>query len=76
VPRDRNPENNRYVATYADEDILDAVRECDPPTTTAIADAVGCNQSTAYRRLTELADDGTVERQKVGNTNVWFVVDE
>lgn len=75
MARDRNPENSRYVDTYADADFLDAIRECDPSTTTEIAEAVGCNQSTAYRRLDTLAKEGEVESQKFGNTNVWTLTE-
>lgn len=62
---------SRFVEEYTDEAFLDAIREQEPPTTTNIADAVGCSRTTAYPRLQALEDEGKVVGEKIGNVNVW-----
>lgn len=40
-----------------------------------VADAVGCSYETAYKKLHQLANEGTITRKKVGNANLWVVED-
>ena len=73
--RRRNPENKRFEAEYDYDDFLKAIASGDSVTTGDIADEIGCDRSTAYRRLGELEERGEVESSKVGNANVWSLVD-
>lgn len=41
--------------------------------TSDVAEEVGCGRRTAYGRLTELAEDGVIERRDVGNSIVWLL---
>ena len=70
---ERDEDSGQFTPTFSDEDFLEAVREGEIPSTTKIADAVGCKYRTAYERLNRLEDDGAVESEKVGNSLVWFV---
>jgi len=74
---ERNPERDedtgRFGHHYPDEAFLAAVRERDLPTTTEVADDVGCDRRTAYVRLTELKDGGVVRSRKVGTALVWML---
>lgn len=46
------------------------------PTTSEVAEAVGCKYRTAYERLNRLADAGRLTRREVGSSLVWSVIDE
>lgn len=54
---------------------LSAVRENDPATTSAVADAVGVTRQGADYRLRKLESEGLVTKQMVGNTLIWSVVE-
>ena len=58
-----------------DEEFVDSVGAHDFPTTTEIADDVGCKYRTAYERLNRLADEGRVARRKIGSSLVWTTTD-
>lgn len=64
----------RYTATYAEEDILAAVREHAPAATREVADTVGFSRQNADYRLRRLAEEGKVRRKKIGPTLVWLPV--
>ncbi|ELY68861.1 winged helix-turn-helix domain-containing protein [Natrinema versiforme] len=75
--RSRDDETQRFNDEYTDDDFLNAVRECPVASTTEIAERLGCNQSTAYRRLTKLEDDDEVMSESLSaNARVWYVADE
>lgn len=72
-PRD---EQGRLTGTaYSDEDFLAAVQGCAKPSTPAIAEAVGCSRTTAYRRLQELEERGALESENYGTVLIWSRVD-
>lgn len=56
---------------YSDEDFIDAVSECELPSTADVADAVGCTTDTALKRLRRLEGRGKIASAKRGNVNVW-----
>jgi len=61
---------------YSDERFVAAVAElaADPdasPTTSAVADAVGCSTSTVTRRCRALVDAGRLERCAVAPSHIW-----
>lgn len=70
---ERDDESGQFTPSFTDEEFLDVVRERDLPTTSEIADAVGCKYRTAYDRLNQLADEGVLEKREVGNSLVWLV---
>lgn len=76
---ERNPERDddtgQFSDHYPDEEFLTVVREADLPTTTEVAEAVGCDRRTAYVRLNELEECGTVSSRKIGRTLVWKIAD-
>lgn len=74
---DRDDESGKYTETYPPEAFVDAVRDADGLAGTQdVADAVGCSYELAYKRLRDLADDGTVATRKVANARIWSVDDE
>lgn len=68
---EREEETGQFQPSFSDEEFLEAVETVDPATTSAVADAVGCEYRTAYERLNRLEDDGRVSSQEVGNSFVW-----
>ena len=74
---DRNEETGQYSASYSDDDFLKAIADLGGTAgTSEIADRVGCVRDSAYRRLNQLAENGRVERRRIGNSLVWFATDE
>jgi predicted transcriptional regulator len=68
-------DRGRFGTAYDDADFLDAVREHEPAGTAEIADAVGCHEKSAYKRLRALADGGMIGTKQIGGGRVWFAVD-
>lgn len=68
---ERNDETGRFTPQFGEVDMLNAIEAVDRPTTSEIANEVGCAYRTAYEYLRELEDDGRVERYKIGTTSVW-----
>lgn len=70
--RDRT-DNGRFTSDtiYEPSDFLAAVDGLDNPTTTDIANSVGCSNDTANRWLHQLEDDGDVTSSRIGNSLVW-----
>ena len=72
--RDRDDETGRYTEEYPPDDFVAAIEAGGGATGTKdVADAVGCSYELAYRKLRQMADDGTIDRRKVGNVNLWVV---
>jgi DNA-binding IclR family transcriptional regulator len=61
---------------YKASNFLAAVDEHDHPTTTDIADRIGCSYDTANRWLHQLEEEDQVESTKIGNSLVWSQHDE
>lgn len=68
--RDRG-ESGEFENVYDDEVFLTVLDEEELPTTTEVAEAVGCDRRTAYYRLTKLESEGVIESRRVGGTLVW-----
>ena len=69
--------SGQFVPEYADDEFLDAARDLGPAAgTQEIAERVGCQRDTAYRRLRMLEDDERIESRKVGMARLWTVVDD
>jgi hypothetical protein len=73
--RERDNRSGRYTTEFEPEAFVDAVRALGLASTQDVADEVGCSYDLAYRRLKELADEGRIEGNKVGNTYHWKPVD-
>ena len=76
--RKRNQEG-QYVETITRERVLAALEDADEPimATGDVADALNCSREAARLKLTELADEGEVERHNVrGAVVVWWRVDQ
>lgn len=71
MPRTQNPETGQFETVYNDEEFLDVLDTTTGTGTRAVADTLGCSQNHAYLRLRELANDGRVDSQTIGGTNVW-----
>jgi predicted HTH transcriptional regulator len=56
---------------HSEEEYLDAIKR-GAKTTPEIAEAVGVTRQGAHKRLQKLSD---VYSKKIGNTNVWFLID-
>lgn len=73
---ERDNDSGQYTETYDTEEFLAAIDDSEGMTGTQdVADAVGCEYETAYKRLRKLADEGVVDSQKVANARVWLIDD-
>jgi predicted ArsR family transcriptional regulator len=68
-------ERGRISPKVTDEEIVDAVRENEPASTTDVSEAVGIEANPTRDRLKRLSEDenSPVTGQKVGNSFVWTV---
>jgi hypothetical protein len=74
---ERDDDSGQYTETYPAERFVDAIAELDDMVGTQdVADHVGCSYETAYKKLRQLEDDGTIESKKVANARVWLRSDE
>jgi len=73
--RERDNRSGRYTTEFEPEAFVDAVHELGLSSTQEVADEVGCSYDLAYRRLRELADEGYIKGEKIGNTYHWRPVD-
>jgi len=69
--RERDNRSGRYTTEFEPGAFVDAVQELGLSSTRDIADEVGCSYDLAYRRLKELAEEGYIEGDMVGNTYHW-----
>lgn len=69
----RSPVTNPSL-TYADDEFLNAVAhgvDGRPPTTTEVAELVGCSITTAHNRCHQLAKEGHLVGHPVGDVVLW-----
>lgn len=64
-------DTGEFDERVSDDDLLEAVREYDPAATSEVADAVGVTRQAADYRLRRLADEGRVQKKKIGASLVW-----
>lgn len=72
-------ENGEYVETTTPEEVLIAMRDVQAPFVTVgdVAEAVGCSRETARRKLTDLHEEGAINRREIGaSAVVWWVPDD
>lgn len=58
---------------YSDDEILNAIREADPATTSNVGNELGCSRQAADFRLRRLEDEERVASQMVGNSLMWSI---
>lgn len=75
MPNDtRNENTGRYIAKYADENIIEAIEELGGSAgTQEVAEMVECPYNTAYTKLRKLEESGQVRSRKVANARLWQV---
>lgn len=56
---------------YPQSAFVDAVENHNDPTTTDVAESIGCSQQVAHYRLEKLEEEGKVASRKVGRARVW-----
>jgi hypothetical protein len=74
---EQDDDTGKFVRQFDDDDFLDAVEEAETPTTSNVAERVGCQYRTAFDRLEKLEGAWRVEREKVNDRLVfWRLTDE
>ena len=76
MDRDRDEYSGRFTREYSDEEFIDAVKSLESSSTSEVADHMGCSSDLAYRRLTELAEEGRIESEKIAGNYRWFIKDD
>ena len=75
VTHDKHDETTgKFAAEYSGEDFVDAVAARDLPTTSDVADAVGCAHRTALHHLNRLEEEGRVDSRMAGRAKLWRVL--
>ena len=72
-------QQGQYVETITAERVVGVLADADVPfmATGDVAEALGCSREAARLKLTDLADEGPVERRNVrGAVVVWWLDDE
>lgn len=76
MPGEDRDASGKYTTSYPDSVFLTAVQKLGPEVgTQAVADEVGCNRDTAYRRLRSLEESGELRSRKVGMARLWSIAD-
>lgn len=65
--------NGSYTSQYEPRDFIKAIKQTKDPTTSNIADTVGCGVGTAHRYLTQLAENGELHREEKYGAVVWSI---
>lgn len=77
VNESRNGESGQYTTVYEDAEFIQAIRDRGGMASTRqVADAVGCDKDTAYRRLRSLRESDEIESEDIGNTMLWTIEEE
>jgi len=65
-------EEGKYSETYPDSAFLKAVHQLPVASTQNVAEEVSCSYDLAYRRLSDLFEEGELEREEVGNSFIYY----
>lgn len=70
------PKNDGKGPKLTQNNILQLCRESKPPvvTTRDLMDAFGVSQTTAYSKLTDLFEEGKLDRKKIGRSGYVFYI--
>lgn len=72
---ERDEDSGQFKVEYPVQAFLQAVRDLETPTTSEVAECVGCSYDLAYRRLAELEEEGEIGKKNVGNSLLWLPVE-
>lgn len=75
MPRRRNSDSGQYEEVYSTKDIVELLRDTRLGTS-EVADELGCHRTTAHDRLHELKQGSIVTCERVGNTQIWSLIDD
>ncbi|RBI60309.1 hypothetical protein DMJ13_18400 [halophilic archaeon] len=78
MSRERNDETGRYVQTLTLDTVLTAMQNASDPVVTAkeLSERLDCSSEAARQKLTQLHEQGVIERRKVGaGAVIWWVTD-
>lgn len=73
---ERDEESGHFRRQFEDEDYLRALADNPVAGTSDVADAVGCARETAYKTLSRLHDEGSVEKHEIGASAAWSLADD
>ena len=73
MPEDRLSNDEDGRRQYAESQFIDALKQSDTPTTTDVAEYVGCSPQAALYRLDKMENERTVSSTKIGNAKVWRI---
>ena len=69
-------EQGRLVEQYPPQDFLEAIKDLGGIAGTGeIYRHVGCDHRTAYKKLSDLADEGILTKRNAGNTMLWSLAE-
>lgn len=74
--RDRDEYSGRFTPEYSDDEFVQAVKQLESCSTSDVAEYLGCSSNLAYRRLTELDNDGRISSENVAGNYRWFYNNE
>ena len=70
--REDKGKDGKFRQEFKDHEFLGAVKMLGPKVGTSdVAEDVGCDRDTAYKRLKKLRGEGEVESEKIGQSLVW-----
>lgn len=75
VTYDKHDEAGQFTPTYTSEDFLEALEELELPTTSDVAEHVGCAHRTALYHLNNLEEEGHVSSREAGRAKLWMLTD-
>lgn len=71
MERNRDDETGKFSEEYSDEDFLDAVESLELPSTSDVANYIGCSYTLAYHRLNTLSEREELNKIEIGNSFAW-----
>jgi predicted transcriptional regulator len=69
-------ESGQFVATRSPADVLGAMEPSEPYTARELAEKLGWPRRTAYKLLSDLANQGMIRRKKTGHRTVIWIQPE
>ena len=70
----QDEETGQFESKYSDDEFLNALQELDGMGgTSEVAEMVDCPTRTAFNRLDRLAEEGEIDKRKVGGSVAWIL---
>ncbi len=75
MPYDKRDEDTgEFTETYPHQEFLQSLESLSGQASTQeIADEVGCAYRTAYQKLVELEEDGSISSKNIANARLWLL---